>query len=61
MITFLKIAINALHDVDYIVDQFSFLIENPNEIIAIGKRAKAFIEKKHDYEKISDKFISAWH
>jgi hypothetical protein len=39
----------------------SFLIENPEEIIAIGKRARAFIEKEHDYEKISDKFISAWN
>jgi hypothetical protein len=35
--------------VDYLVNELS-LIQNPNEIIAI-KRARAFIEKEHDYVK----------
>ena len=56
-----KIAINALPNVDYLVTQLSFLIENPSEIIAIGKRARAYIEKEHDYEKIADKYESVWH
>ena len=55
-----KVAINALPDVDYLVRELSFLIENPTEIIAIGKRARAFIEKEHDYLKIAAKFLAIW-
>jgi glycosyltransferase involved in cell wall biosynthesis len=55
-----KIAINAIADVDYLVNELSFLIENPNEIIAIGKRARAFIEKEHDYVKIAERYIKTW-
>lgn len=55
-----KIAINALPDVDYLVTQLSFLIENPSEIIAIGKRARAFIEKEHDYEKVTNEYLNVW-
>ena len=55
-----KVSINALPDVDYLVRELSFLIENPTEIIAIGKRARAFIEKEHDYLKIAAKFLAIW-
>jgi glycosyltransferase involved in cell wall biosynthesis len=55
-----KVAINAIADVDYLVNELSFLIENPNEIIAIGKRARAFIEKQHDYIKIAERYIKTW-
>ena len=56
-----KVAINALPDIDYLVNELSFLIENPNEIIAIGKRARAFVEKEHDYIKIAEKYLEAWN
>jgi glycosyltransferase involved in cell wall biosynthesis len=55
-----KVAINAIADVGYLVNELSFLIENPNEIIAIGKRARAFIEKEHDYVKIAERHIKTW-
>ncbi|WP_395053943.1 glycosyltransferase [Flavobacterium sp.] len=55
-----KVAINALPSVDYLVNQMSFLIENPNEIIAIGKRARDFIEKEHNYKVIAEKYIEKW-
>lgn len=55
-----KVAVNAEPDVDYLVQELSFLIENPNEIIAIGKRARAFIEKEHDYLKIAGKYLEVW-
>ncbi|WP_291099427.1 MULTISPECIES: glycosyltransferase [unclassified Flavobacterium] len=55
-----KVAINALPDVDYLVNELSFLIENHDEIIAIGKRAKAFIEKEHNYLKIADHYLEVW-
>lgn len=55
-----KVAINSLPDVDYLVAQLSFLIENPAKIKVIGLRARKFIEKEHDYLKISEKYIETW-
>lgn len=56
-----KVAINALPDVEYLVQELSFLIDNPDEIIAIGKRANAFIEKEHHYIKIAEKYVAVWN
>ena len=55
-----KVAINALPDVNYLVNELSFLIENPQEIIAIGKRARGFIEKEHLYIEIAKKYLITW-
>lgn len=55
-----KVCVNTLPDVDYLVQELSFLIENPSEIIAIGKRARTFIEKEHDYIKIAEKYLNIW-
>lgn len=55
-----RVCVNALPDVDYLVKELSFLIENPNEIIAIGKRARAFVEKEHNYLKIAEKYLKTW-
>lgn len=51
---------NALPDVDVLVASLSYLIENPEEIIATGKRARAFIEKEHDYKKIAGRYLEVW-
>lgn len=56
-----RVAINALPDVDSLVTELSFLIENPAELIAIGKRARAFIEKEHHYIKIAEKYVTVWN
>ena len=56
-----KVAINGLPDVDYLVKEMSFLIENPAEIKAIGNRARAFIEQEHDYIKITEKYLTVWN
>jgi len=55
-----RVAVNALPNVDSIVKELSFLIENPSEIIAMGKRARAFIEKEHDYIAIAEKYLEKW-
>lgn len=55
-----EVVINALPDLDYLVMKLSFLIENPQEIIAIGKRARTFIEKEHHYIKIAEKYLKVW-
>jgi glycosyltransferase involved in cell wall biosynthesis len=56
-----KVNINAKPDVDYLIAELSFLIENPGEIRAISKRARAFIEKEHDYIKIAEKYVNTWN
>lgn len=56
-----KVCINAIPNVEYLVNELSFLIENPNEITVIGKRARAFIEKHHHYKNIAEKYIQKWN
>ncbi|WP_163409657.1 glycosyltransferase [Flavobacterium ajazii] len=55
-----RVCINALPDVNSIVKELSFLIENPDEIIAIGKRARIFIEQEHNYIKIAERYLNTW-
>ncbi|RED26269.1 glycosyltransferase involved in cell wall biosynthesis [Flavobacterium cutihirudinis] len=55
-----KVCINAIPDVDYLVKELSFLIENPEEIRKIGKHARIFIEEHHKYIKIAEKYIQKW-
>ena len=56
-----RVAVNAKPDVDYLVKELSYLIENPKEIIAMGKRARAFVEKEHHYIKIAEQYLSIWN
>lgn len=55
-----RVAVNALPDVDALVNELSYLIENPDEIIAISKRARAFVEKEHEYRKVAGKYLEVW-
>lgn len=55
-----RVAINALPDVNELVQELSFLIENPLEIIKIGKNARDFIEMEHDYVRIAQKYVDVW-
>lgn len=55
-----RVVVNASPDVDSLVNELSHLIENPVEIIAVGKRARAFIEKEHHYTKIAEKYLETW-
>jgi glycosyltransferase involved in cell wall biosynthesis len=54
------VAINAKPDVNYLVERLSFLIENPQEMTAIGKRARTFIEKEHNHVKVAKKYLTSW-
>jgi glycosyltransferase involved in cell wall biosynthesis len=55
-----RVCVNALPDVDALVQELSFLIENPNEIVAMSKRARAFIEKEHHYITVAQKYVDVW-
>jgi glycosyltransferase involved in cell wall biosynthesis len=55
-----RVCVNALPDVNSIVQELSFFIENPEEIVAMSKRARAFIEKEHHYITVAQKYVDVW-
>ena len=55
-----EVAINALAEVDYLVEKLSNLIENPSEINRIGKNAVQFIIKEHHYVTQAQKYLTLW-
>lgn len=55
-----EVAINALPDVNDLVEKLSFLIENPSKLIEIGQNASKFVKKEHDYIKIAEKYLEKW-
>lgn len=54
------VAINALPNIDEIVEKLEMLILHPEKIEDISKNARAFIEKEHDYIKVAQKYIALW-
>jgi glycosyltransferase involved in cell wall biosynthesis len=55
-----EVAINALPDVNYLVEKLSYLIENPSEINRIGQNAVQFINKEHHYITQAQKYVTLW-
>jgi glycosyltransferase involved in cell wall biosynthesis len=55
-----EVAINALPEVDQLVEKLSWLIDNPRKIEQIGKSARAFIEKEHQYQKVAEKYLTVY-
>lgn len=55
-----RVAVNALPDAGAIAKELEFLIENPREISAMGERARAFVEKEHDYVTIAKRYVAFW-
>jgi glycosyltransferase involved in cell wall biosynthesis len=55
-----QVAVNLLPDVNEIVKTLEKLINNRAELIAIGKRARLFIEKHHNYKKVAKQYLEVW-
>lgn len=55
-----EVCINALPDINYLVEKLSWLIENPSKIQEIGKNARSFIEEHHDYKKVAQEYIKVY-
>lgn len=55
-----KVVIDAVPNSKEIASDLEKLILNPNEIVEIGKRARAFVEKEHDYILIAKAYLGAW-
>ena len=56
-----NIGIHATPDVEEIVKNLSWLIENPKEIKEISKNAREYIETHHDYIKVAKTYEDAWN
>ncbi|WP_417558154.1 glycosyltransferase [Mesoflavibacter zeaxanthinifaciens] len=54
------VAINALPDVNYLVNKLEWLIENPDQINKISKNARQFIETHHDYKEVAKQYLATW-
>ncbi|WP_228852271.1 glycosyltransferase [Aegicerativicinus sediminis] len=54
------VAINALPNVQAIVEKLEWLIENPCEMEKISLNARNFVEKEHNYILIANKFLENW-
>ncbi len=52
--------VEARPDVDYLVNKLSELIENPDKMLAISKRARKFIEQHHECTEVAKKYLKAW-
>ena len=55
-----RVAVNALPDAQAIAGELSKLIENPQEILEMGRRAREFVEREHDFTKITHKYLATW-
>ena len=56
-----EVCINALPSTKGLVEKFSWLIENPENIIEIGKNARHFIEENHHYKKVAAQYLEVYN
>jgi len=54
------VCINALPNINSLVDKLEMLILNPSIIKTISKNAREFVTNHHDYLKISEKYLQLW-
>lgn len=55
------VAINAEPNVESIVKNLEWLIDNPEQIIRISKNARRFIEREHELLKITKMYLGTWN
>ncbi len=55
-----KVAINAVPDVEALVEKLSRLIEEPDQLAEIAQNARDFIEKEHHYIEIARRYLQVW-
>lgn len=55
-----QVCINALPDVDYLVNKTSFLLNNIDEILKISENARKFIRDHHTSTKIAKEYLKVY-
>ncbi len=53
--------IDAQPDVNYLVNQLEKLIENPQELITLGLKARDHVLHYHDYKNIAKQYLDLYH
>jgi glycosyltransferase involved in cell wall biosynthesis len=56
-----QVCINALPDVEKLVNELSILIESHEKILEISKNARNFILQIHDCKSIAEKYVTIWN
>jgi len=54
------IAVNAQPNSNQIANKLGWLVENPNEIINISEKARAFVIENHDHLKCTKQYLELW-
>lgn len=54
------VAVNAIPDAEAICKQLMALIENPQQLLEIGKNARAFVAANHHYVTVAERYLKAW-
>ena len=55
-----QVAVNVLPDEADLYHKLVKLIENPEKIIEIGKNARFFVEKHHNYIEVAKQYLEVW-
>ncbi|MBT8261713.1 MAG: glycosyltransferase [Bacteroidia bacterium] len=55
------VAVNALPDPQQIAGKLEELILHPERITEIGRNAREFVEREHDYKLIAERYTSVWN
>ena len=55
------VCINAIPDVNDIVEKLKYLIDNPSEIVALSERARAFVKKHHNPEGVTKSYLDIYN
>ena len=55
-----QVCVNALPDVDYLVEKLSELIENQLLLQRISENARKFVEREHHYVRIAERYLTTW-
>lgn len=55
-----EVCINALPDAIKIAEKLSYLVDHPEKMIEISKKARNFIEKEHEYKRIAQRYLDCW-
>ena len=52
--------INITPDVNQIISQFEYILENKQNIARMGQSSRKYVEEVHGYKKIAEEYIKAW-
>jgi glycosyltransferase involved in cell wall biosynthesis len=55
------VAVNATPDTKQIVRELKKLIDQPELISKIGRNARDFVDREHDYIRVAEKYLAVWN